>query len=154
VALEPFELFMLGHPLADAIRDHRDRVSDYVALFADAAADITPAMFHATSGAIEAMHAGLQQILDRYDAMICPTLADTCTPAEGVADAHANLMHKALTYPFNLLSRHPILAAPSGLARNGVPTGVQIVGPTFDEHTVLRIGAAIEKQLPWTFPSL
>jgi Asp-tRNA(Asn)/Glu-tRNA(Gln) amidotransferase A subunit family amidase len=46
------------------------------------------------------------------------------------------------------------LAAPSGLARNGVPTGVQIVGPTFDEHTVLRIGAAIEKQLPWTFPSL
>ena len=71
-----------------------------------------------------------------------------------MADAHDNLSHKSLTYPFNLMSRHPVLAVPSGRAGNGVPTGVQIVGQTFDEPTVLRVGAAIERLLPWSYPDL
>jgi Asp-tRNA(Asn)/Glu-tRNA(Gln) amidotransferase A subunit family amidase len=57
------------------------------------------------------------------------------------------LLNKALTYPFNLLSRHPVLAVPSGLASNSVPTGIQIVGPTFDEELVMRVGSALERQL-------
>jgi Asp-tRNA(Asn)/Glu-tRNA(Gln) amidotransferase A subunit family amidase len=43
------------------------------------------------------------------------------------------------TPPFNLLSRYPALAAPTGLAANGVPTSLQIVGPAFDDAIVFRI---------------
>lgn len=147
--------FLLGLPLGETVRAHRERVSDYIAAFAEMAANVTPEMFIATSEAMGRLHADLQAAaFDRYDALICPTMADTTTPAEGVTASHNNLMDKGLTYPFNLLSRHPVLSVPSGIADNGVPTGVQIVGQTFDEPTVMRIGAAIERQSPWTYPQL
>ena len=38
-----------------------------------------------------------------------------------------------LCYPFNMLNRLPVLSIPSGLASNGVPTGVQIVGKPFED---------------------
>jgi Asp-tRNA(Asn)/Glu-tRNA(Gln) amidotransferase A subunit family amidase len=38
---------------------------------------------------------------------------------------------------------------PSGLSRDGVPTGLSIVGRTFDDVTVLRIAAAHEERMPW-----
>ena len=147
--------FLLGKPLAEAIHGRRDQVSDYISRFADMAAGITPEMFIATSEAIGCLYASLQQsVFDRYDVLICPTMADTTTPAEGMVESHDNLMNKGLTYPFNLLSRHPVLAVPSGLADNSVPTGVQVVGKTFDEATVMRVGAAIERQMPWAYPRL
>jgi aspartyl-tRNA(Asn)/glutamyl-tRNA(Gln) amidotransferase subunit A len=42
-----------------------------------------------------------------------------------------------------------VLNAPSGFADNGVPTGVQIVGRTFDDATTFRVGAALERERPW-----
>ena len=47
------------------------------------------------------------------------------------------------------MSRCPVLAVPSGFADNGVPTGVQIVGRTYDDETVFRVGAALEQVQPW-----
>jgi Asp-tRNA(Asn)/Glu-tRNA(Gln) amidotransferase A subunit family amidase len=38
---------------------------------------------------------------------------------------------------------------PSGLSRDGVPTGLSIVGKTYDDVTVFRIAAAHEEQMPW-----
>ncbi|MBJ7343242.1 MAG: hypothetical protein JHC46_06620, partial [Solirubrobacteraceae bacterium] len=54
-----------------------------------------------------------------------------------------------LTTVFNVLSRCPVLNVPSGFADNGVPTGVQIAGRTYDDQTVFRIGAALEQVRPW-----
>jgi Asp-tRNA(Asn)/Glu-tRNA(Gln) amidotransferase A subunit family amidase len=139
--------FLLGGPLAASISEQRERVSDYVRNFADFSKSITPQQFLATTNVIADMYASMQDIFEKYDALICPTVADTHTPAEGFSDAHHNLLTKALTYPFNLLSRHPVLAVPSGIASNGVPTGIQIVGPTFDEERVMRIGAGMESLL-------
>ena len=34
---------------------------------------------------------------------------------------------------------------PSGWAADGVPTGVQVVGRTFDDDTVFHAGAALER---------
>jgi len=76
-------------------------------------------------------------------------MASVATPAEGAADAHDDLLRNAMTYPFNLLSRHPVLSIPSGFAANGVPTGLQIVAPTFDDALVMRVGAALEDALDW-----
>jgi Asp-tRNA(Asn)/Glu-tRNA(Gln) amidotransferase A subunit family amidase len=54
-----------------------------------------------------------------------------------------------MTSPFNAMSRCPVLAVPSGFAENGVPTGIQIVGRTYDDETVFRVGAALEQVQPW-----
>ena len=55
----------------------------------------------------------------------------------------------AMTYPFNVMSRCPVISVPSGRASNGVPTGIQIVGPTYDDVAVFRAAAAFERVRPW-----
>lgn len=51
--------------------------------------------------------------------------------------------------PFNIASRCPVLSVPSGRSREGVPTGLSIVGRTFDDITAFRIAAAHEERMPW-----
>ena len=52
-----------------------------------------------------------------------------------------------LTYPFNMMSRCPVMSVPSGRASNGVPTGIQIVGHTYDDVSVFRAASAYEAAL-------
>ena len=69
-----------------------------------------------------------------------------------VGDAHVDQhldqhIKGAMTLPFNLFSRCPVLSVPSGLAANGVPTGVQVVGRTYDDVTAYRVASALEAAL-------
>jgi len=57
--------------------------------------------------------------------------------------------HAALTPVFNIMSRLPVLNVPSGFADNGVPTGLQIAGRSYNDVTTFRIGAALERARPW-----
>ena len=50
-----------------------------------------------------------------------------------------------MTHQFNMLHNCPVLAVPSGFAKTGVPTGMQIVGKTWDDVSVFRAGLAYEK---------
>ena len=54
-----------------------------------------------------------------------------------------------MTYPFNVMSRCPVISVPSGHAVGGVPTGLQIVGRTYDDVSVFRAAAAFERTDPW-----
>ena len=54
-----------------------------------------------------------------------------------------------MTLPFNIASRCPVLSIPSGRSRDGVPTGLSVVGKTYDDITVFRIAAAHEERFPW-----
>lgn len=84
---------------------------------------------------------------------LCPT---TCVPALPAAfDASQDIAYVSgmpvdpmigwvMTAPFNMLSRHPVLAVPSGAAPNGVPIGIQIVGHPFRDQDVIRAGLAYE----------
>ena len=42
-----------------------------------------------------------------------------------------------------------MLSIPSGIASNGVPTGVQIVGKPYDDIPVFQAGYQIEQIEPW-----
>jgi len=59
-----------------------------------------------------------------------------------------------------MLSRCPVLALPSGHAETGVPTGIQLVGRTYDDQAVFRAGFAYESAVggwfaaPETRPTL
>src|SRR5260370_290320 len=47
------------------------------------------------------------------------------------------------SYPFNL-TRQPAASIPCGLTRAGLPIGLQIVGPLYADHRVLRAARAFE----------
>lgn len=52
------------------------------------------------------------------------------------------------TGEFNM-SGHPALSVPAGLSPNGIPFGLQIVGPRYRDDLVLEFGAAWEEARPW-----
>jgi len=98
-------------------------------------------------------------IIDKYDAFICPTLSIPAVKADMDLFRDKVLVNGkeisspdlgwTLCYPFNMLNRLPVLSIPSGLASNGVPTGVQIVGKPFEDISVFQAGYNIEQLEPW-----
>ncbi len=52
-----------------------------------------------------------------------------------------------MAYPFNMLHNLPVMSVPSGHAASGVPTGIQIVGPTWRDDSVFKAALAYEKAL-------
>ncbi|MBA5687053.1 amidase [Rugamonas apoptosis] len=139
--------FETGREFAARILNQERETSDYIRAFAAAGLQVTGEQYLASQTAIGRMYDTMAGVMDRFDALICPTMAGTGSAAEGQADSTALLHQDAMTYPFNLLSRHPVLNVPSGVASNGVPTGVQIVGRPYDETTAFRVGAALERAL-------
>ena len=43
----------------------------------------------------------------------------------------------------------PVMSLPSGRASTGVPTGIQVVGRTYDDVSVFRAAGAYEQAHPW-----
>ncbi|MBT4890190.1 MAG: amidase [Rhodospirillales bacterium] len=104
------------------------------------------------------MYSWFGPMMENYDVFICPTTTKSGIAANPKMDydsykAAGKSMPDALswcmTYPFNMLSRCPVLSVPSGHGKNGVPTGIQIVGRTFADTTVFRAASAFEKATPW-----
>ena len=59
------------------------------------------------------------------------------------------MINWCMTYPFNLMSPCPVATVPSGFANSGVPTGMQIVGRTYEDSSVLHAALAYEGANPW-----
>ncbi|MGO4724734.1 MULTISPECIES: amidase [unclassified Inquilinus] len=57
------------------------------------------------------------------------------------------------TYPFNL-TQQPAASVPCGLTSGGLPIGLQIIGPMFQDGLVLRAARAFEAAQPWALPPL
>jgi amidase len=100
----------------------------------------------------------LGPILEKYDALICPTLAVSALPVEhddmGTdltinGKSVNNYLGWTLTWCFNNMAWCPVMSVPSGFGATGMPTGLQIVGRTFDDPTVFRLAAAFEQARPW-----
>jgi aspartyl-tRNA(Asn)/glutamyl-tRNA(Gln) amidotransferase subunit A len=49
----------------------------------------------------------------------------------------------------SMMASCPEASVPSGFGATGMPTGLQVVGRTFDDPTVFRIAAAFEEARPW-----
>jgi amidase len=106
------------------------------------------------------MYRTLGVILEKYNAFICPTNA---IPSVGADRSPLDLDFKIngeqasrvvasawfMTYPFNMLSQLPVMSVPSGFSSSRVPTGIQIVGPSFDDLSVFQVAAAVERERPW-----
>jgi Asp-tRNA(Asn)/Glu-tRNA(Gln) amidotransferase A subunit family amidase len=98
--------------------------------------------------------ADLDRLLGDDTVLLCPThghegwLADGTLPGSG-RPAGADGYH---TGEFNL-SGHPALSVPAGASSNGLPFGLQIVGPRYRDDLVLEFGGAWEAVHPWSAPA-
>jgi Asp-tRNA(Asn)/Glu-tRNA(Gln) amidotransferase A subunit family amidase len=150
---------IFGPWVAAEVAAHRELVTPYVAAFGPTTAAIVGGASVLAGLELEAeLYAPLGALLEHYEALVCPTVGtrgleageDYLDGGPAVAGERLESDGEAMmTAPFNILSRCPVLAVPSGVADNGVPTGVQIVGRTYDDETVFHIGAALERERPW-----
>lgn len=96
----------------------------------------------------------LERYFQSFDLLLTPTCACLPFPAEatsvelGNGDSMAWAEMVRFTYPFNF-SGHPAASIPGRPTADGVPVGLQIVGPRFREDLVLRLAARIEQVVPW-----
>jgi Asp-tRNA(Asn)/Glu-tRNA(Gln) amidotransferase A subunit family amidase len=149
---------IFGELIQREVDDHRDLLTSYAIWFADNALRITKADYFRGLEIESRIYSGLSSILERFDLLICPTVAapaleagreylDAGPVVNGVQLEH--VYDILMTLPFNICSRCPAMSVPSGFASNGVPTGLQIVGRTFDDAAVFRAAAAYERLQPW-----
>lgn len=103
------------------------------------------------------MYGKLSPILREHELLLCPTLAlpsvfawHQCNDQTFSIDGKPcnALINWSMTYPFNLLSRCPAATVPSGFASSGVPTGLQIVGRTYEDASVLHAALSYEAAKP------
>jgi aspartyl-tRNA(Asn)/glutamyl-tRNA(Gln) amidotransferase subunit A len=72
-----------------------------------------------------------------------PTIAETDVGNSPDAEAVIQRLTR-FTRPINYLGL-PALSIPCGFTRGGLPVGMQLIGRSFDEATLLRIGAAFQR---------
>lgn len=116
------------------------------------------ARFYRTNAGRAEQWASLEPILRKYDALICPTLCVSSMPADWddtTTDFQINgvpingYLGWIMTWCFNSMAWCPVMSVPSGFGDDGMPTGLQIVGRTYDDPGVFRIASAFEKTRPW-----
>ncbi|MEM7168568.1 MAG: amidase [Pseudomonadota bacterium] len=148
---------LFGNMVASLLPRHRDQMTNYAKSFGEFGRTTTGADLLSSMEVLNEMYATLGPILERYNALICPTMPIPAAAADydpGVdrcvingKDVHP-VWGWCMTYPFNMLSRCPVMSVPSGFARNKVPTGIQIVGRTYDDVSVFRVAADLERARP------
>ena len=140
-----------GHTL----ETHRDQLDPNVVKLMELGLAMNAVEFKRIEFARTEQWRKLSPILQRYDAMLCPTMAMTARDVDarnaeyGKLDAQGRYRGLDMTSVFNFVSPCPAFSVPCGVASDGLPIGLQIVGRRFDDLTALRIGAAVEAVMPW-----
>lgn len=105
----------------------------------------------------EELGASMREIYRDYDLLITPTLPIPPHGAEEEQSSDPRYSHitnaLALTSPFNL-TKQPAASLPVGLNADGLPVGMQVVGPLYGEVDILRLCHAYETANPFARPDL
>ena len=131
----------IGTLLEDS-RSHRDLLSPYMADVLDLVGPVGPAQAEAAETLTKKLHRQVQQRVfgKGYRLLLMPTMA---TPLVA-ADMFRSKQNKvemwagtgfafALTWPWNLLNRYPVVNVPLGVVEDRMPSGMQAISQTFTD---------------------
>jgi amidase len=107
-------------------------------------------------GARARLRAQWHQLFKSFDAVICPVMPTPAYPHDHSLEQEKRRIKidgKDYVYPDQLawpgiatLPGLPATAIPLGLSREGLPVGVQIVGPWLEDRTPLKLAELIERE--------
>lgn len=114
-------------------------------------ADISLRDYLAACRAREQLTATMQLFHQHYDLLVTPTLP--LSPFEAGHNVPPNGPYREwmewtpFSYPFNL-TQQPAASLPCGLDNQGLPVGLHLVGPRFQDLKVLQVARLLEQHLP------
>ncbi|PKN94953.1 MAG: Asp-tRNA(Asn)/Glu-tRNA(Gln) amidotransferase GatCAB subunit A [Chloroflexi bacterium HGW-Chloroflexi-6] len=139
--------------VADAAAFHRERLAEHPDWFG---ADVRERLEkgRAVSSTDYALARRVQSEMKRYfglffdqfDVLLLPTTASVAAPIDGLDSAAYASRLTRFTAPFNLTGL-PALSVPGGVSADGLPIGLQLVGPAWSEAVVLQAGQAFEASI-------
>ena len=128
--------------LIEIANSNRDLLSPYMAEVLDLVGPVGPREADEAEAFLERLHRQVQQRVfgKGYRVLLMPTMA---TPLVG-ADMFKSKENKvdvwtgtgfgfALTWPWNLLNRYPIVDVPLGVVEDRMPSGMQVIGQTYTD---------------------
>ena len=102
------------------------------------------------------LRAQWRELFKTYDAVICPIMPTPAYPHDHSEDQEKRRIRidgKDYVYPDQLswpgiatLPGLPSTAIPTGFSPDGLPVGVQIVGPWLEDRTPLKLAELIERE--------
>lgn len=145
---------LFGASLSRLLKKHGKDMTSYARKFAQDGQKSKAVDFVRTLDVANRMYSTLGPMLEKYNVLICPTTALAAVPADfdqskGSVKINGKTISNpslgwVMTTPFNTMSRCPVVSVPSGHAKNGVPTGIQIVGRTYCDGDVFQAAMAYE----------
>jgi amidase len=107
-------------------------------------------------GARARLRAQWRELFKTYDAVICPIMPTPAYPHDHspeqesrriIIDGKAHVYPDQLSWPgIATLPGLPATAIPTGFSPDGLPVGVQIVGPWLEDRTPLKLAELIERE--------
>ena len=91
------------------------------------------------------------ELLGDDTVLLSPTMCIEGFAPDGVMPGadHAGTPPEVYNTDLSNITGHPALSVPAGISSNGLPFGLQIVGPRFADDLVLAVGATWEAASPW-----
>ena len=95
------------------------------------------------------------ELLEKYDAVICPTTPDVAGEISYIGDVETRERaeelfggRKSATFPAALAGT-PAMSMPCGFSEDGMPIGLQVMAGHFQEATIIRVGRQYQQQTQW-----
>ncbi|MFD8429683.1 amidase [Streptomyces coelicoflavus] len=99
---------------------------------------------------------GWRRLFAEFDAVVCPVTPTPAFPHDHSPDLLARRIDvDGVEYPYldqlvwaglATMPGLPATAVPAGLSPGGLPVGVQLIGPTFEDRTPLRLAELLERR--------
>ncbi len=145
--------------LADALGDHFDRtgLEPLTRRMIEFSEEMSAKDYVLAYDYVRSASRRIMALWNEYDVLLTPTLAQppleigALDPAEG--EDPLTMLSKSgaftpFTAPFNV-SGQPAVSLPLHQSADGLPIGVQLVGPPAGEDLLLSLSAQVEQALPW-----
>jgi Asp-tRNA(Asn)/Glu-tRNA(Gln) amidotransferase A subunit family amidase len=150
---------IFGSSVKADLDNHRDLLNPATIDFIELGIRSTEGLGYLEGLMLEAdIYRRLSADLSRFNVLLCPTLAlPAFTAGEHYVDGGPlvngqkteHWVDAHFTCVFSVTARCPIVNVPTGFGDNGVPTGMQIVGRTYDDTSVFQAATAYERARPW-----
>jgi len=141
--------------LGKSLENHKDLMCDYNIKMAEQAVRRMEdkRAFYDAAIVESQMYSRFGALMEEFDVLVCPTVLTTGLTADFnptvedyVVRGQAQKLDLSIStcHLFNMMGRCPTISVPSGIADNGVPTGLQIATRAYNDVEVFRVAAAFE----------
>lgn len=141
--------------LAQSLRheeNRADQLTDYVQMQLKFASHVTLDQYIEAQRKRHEVSSRFDDLLVDDTVLVVPTANARSWPAEGPLPTRAGSTDDpmiTLNTPDNNFTGHPAVSVPMGVDDNGVPCGLQVVAPRFEDGLALGLARHLETIQPW-----